>query len=60
MGGLTMTKLTATLMLLVGVAGLAVAGGPIATPEIDPATGVGAFALLVGAILVIRARKKDH
>jgi hypothetical protein len=55
-----MTKLTATLMLLVGVAGLAVAGGPIATPEIDPATGVGAFALLVGAILVIRARKKDH
>jgi hypothetical protein len=55
-----MMKLIAASLLLIGSTGLAVAGGPLATPEIDPATGVGAFAVLAGALLVIRARKKDH
>jgi LPXTG-motif cell wall-anchored protein len=45
-------------MLLVGAAGLAVAGVPTATPEIDAATGVGALVLLSGALLVIRSRRK--
>jgi len=32
--------------------------GPSSVPEIDPAMGMGALALLGGAILVIRGRKK--
>jgi hypothetical protein len=46
------------MMLLIGAAGLALAGVPTATPEIDAATGVGALALLSGALLVIRSRRK--
>ena len=45
-------------MLLVGAAGLAMAGVGTATPEIDAATGVGALVLLSGALLVIRSRRK--
>ena len=44
-------------LILVGLAGFAVAG-TTAAPEISPATGVGAVALLSGAILVIRGRRK--
>jgi hypothetical protein len=51
------TKLMGIALLLVGLSGLAIAGVPI-VPEIDYASGVGALALLSGAILVIRARKK--
>ena len=32
---------------------------PSTTPEIDPAMGTGALALLGGAILVIRGRRKS-
>jgi hypothetical protein len=45
-------------ILLIGAAGLAFAGGGAAAPEIDPVTGVAALALLSGGILVIRARGK--
>jgi len=46
------------MILLVGVAGSAMAGGPVATPEIDSASAGGALALLSGALLVIRGRRK--
>jgi len=45
-------------MLLMGTAGLAMAG-VAAVPEIGgPASGIGAVALLTGALLVIRGRRK--
>ncbi|SPF52316.1 exported hypothetical protein [Candidatus Sulfopaludibacter sp. SbA4] len=45
-------------MLLMGTAGLAMAGA-VSAPEIGgPATGVGAVTLLTGALLVIRGRRK--
>jgi len=44
-------------LLLIGIAGSCIAGSVI-VPEIDPAAGVGALALLSGALLVIRARRK--
>ena len=45
-------------LLLVGTAGLALAGGIPHVPEVDPAMGIGALTLLSGAVLVIRARRK--
>jgi hypothetical protein len=45
-------------LLVIGSAGFALAGGGAHVPEIDTATGVGALALLSGALLVIRGRKK--
>ena len=45
------------MLLLVGLSSFAVAGGVVA-PEISPATGVSAFALLSGALLVIRGRRR--
>lgn len=53
-----MGKSIGFVMLLIGAAGLAVAGGATPTPEIDPTTGVGALVLLSGALLVIRTRRK--
>lgn len=44
-------------LLLIGSAGFAVAGS-VGVPEVDPAMGVGALALLSGALLVIRGRQK--
>ena len=52
-----MTKTIAMLCVMLGVAGFAMAGNPVA-PEIDAASGVGAIALLSGAVLVLRARRK--
>ena len=51
-----MTKFAGMMLLLIGVAGSAMAG--TTAPEIDPGSAVGALALLSGAVLVIRARKK--
>lgn len=51
-------KIIGLTMLLVGAAGSAMAGVPAVTPEIDSATAVGALALLSGALLVIRSRRK--
>ena len=50
-----MGKTIGLLLLLVGVTGLAF-GAPV--PEIDPGAGVSALALLSGALLVIRGRKR--
>lgn len=44
--------------LLIASAGLMLAG-PIAAPEIDASSGVSALALLSGAVLVIRGRRKN-
>ncbi len=45
------------MLLLVGFASLAM-GGVTPAPEISPATGVAALALVSGAVLVIRGRRK--
>ena len=44
-------------LLLVGLSSLAM-GGTTVVPEISPVTGVGALALVSGAVLVIRGRRK--
>ena len=50
-------KSVGMLLLLVGFASVAM-GGVSATPEMSPATGVAALALVSGAVLVIRGRRK--
>jgi predicted O-methyltransferase YrrM len=50
-----MQKLLGLILLLVGTSGAAMA---IGAPEIGPASGVSAIALLAGAVLVIRGRRK--
>jgi hypothetical protein len=50
-------KFAGMVLLLMGLSGLAM-GAAVAAPEISPASGVGALALLSGAILVIRGRRK--
>jgi hypothetical protein len=50
-------KTLGMILLLVSVSSLAFAG-PVAAPEISPASGTGALALLSGAILVIRGQRK--
>jgi hypothetical protein len=51
---MNMTKFAAFALLLIGTAGIA---GASFVPEIDPASGGSALALLAGALLVIRARR---
>jgi hypothetical protein len=48
-------KLLGITLLLLGVSGAAMAS---AVPEIDPGSAGSAVALLAGALLVIRARRK--
>jgi hypothetical protein len=50
-------KFIAFSLLLVGAANFAFAGG-VSVPEIDGASAVSAVALLSGALLVLRARRK--
>ena len=42
-------------LLVIGMAGTALAVG---APEIDPASGANALALLAGAMLMIRGRRR--
>jgi hypothetical protein len=49
-------KTLGVMLLFVGVSGLALA--QVRTPEIDPGSAGSALALLSGALLVIRARRK--
>jgi hypothetical protein len=54
-------KRTRTLLAVLAVTLIATHASfavPTGVPEIDPAMGTGALALLGGAILVIRGRKK--
>jgi hypothetical protein len=50
-------KFAGIALLLVGLATFAFAGGP-SVPEVGPASGVAALAMISGAILVIRGRRK--
>ena len=49
-----MKKTIGMLLLVIGASGAALA----AVPEIDPVSGGSALALLAGALLVIRGRRK--
>ena len=53
-----MTKVAGLGLLLIGLSEVVMAAGATNVPEIDVASGVGALALLSGALLVIRARRK--
>ena len=48
-------KLLGMMLLVVGMSGTAI-GAPV--PEIDPGSGLSAVALLSGALLVIRGRRR--
>lgn len=52
-------KLVGIALLLVGLSTVAFAGG-VATPEISPASGVAALALISGALLVVRGRRRKQ
>ncbi len=50
-----------TIMKVAGIAlvGIGVAGSCLAAvPEIDPATGANALALVAGALMIMRSRRK--
>lgn len=51
-----MRRLVAAFLILAGTASLAFAGNP--TPEIDSATAASGLAVLAGAVLILRARRK--
>jgi len=53
-----MTKTVGIIMIFLGLSGLA-AAAVFAAPEIDPASASSALALLTGALLVIRGRRKN-
>jgi LPXTG-motif cell wall-anchored protein len=46
------------MVLVIGAPGVLRAGPVTSAPEVDPSTGVAALALLAGAVLVIRGRRK--
>ncbi len=52
-----MAKYVGFALLLIGTAGIA--GATPYVPEIDPGSGISALALLSGALLVLRARRKS-
>jgi hypothetical protein len=53
-----MRRFAGLMMLFAGASALLYATGPAAVPEITTASGAGAIALLSGALLVIRGRRK--
>ena len=52
----SLVKAAGMILLGIGVASLGLA--QVQTPEIDPASGINAIALLSGAVLLIRGRKR--
>jgi hypothetical protein len=54
----TMPVIATVALLILGTATVSQAGGPPIVPEIDPTTGLTAVALVAGAVLVIRGRRK--
>lgn len=50
-------RFAGTILLFVGLSSLALAG-TFTVPEISPASGAAALALISGALLVIRGRRK--
>lgn len=54
-----MRKFIVGMLLALGTSTVMMAApGPTPFPEIDPTTGMAAMALLAGAVLVIRGRRK--
>jgi len=53
-----LSKTVAKFLLMFGVAGVALAGPAPSAPEIDANSGYTALALLSGALLLIRSRRK--
>lgn len=65
-----MRKIAVVLPLILGTAAVAMAGAgvfpppvcipapPVGVPEIDAASGAAALALVAGAVLILRARRK--
>ncbi|HLG98305.1 MAG TPA: hypothetical protein VKX49_18460 [Bryobacteraceae bacterium] len=54
-----MRKILGLALLFVGTSVYCVAGLTVAVPEIDSASGGAALALIAGALLVLRARRKS-
>jgi hypothetical protein len=52
------TKTVGMMLILLGLSGFAVAA-VLGAPEIDPGSASSALALLTGALLVIRGRRKS-
>jgi hypothetical protein len=52
-----MRTATVAILMLLGLTGTLFAGGP-SVPEIDPTGAPGALALLGGALLVLRGRRR--
>jgi hypothetical protein len=50
-------KLAGLVLLGIGIASVCAAVVPV-TPEIDAATGTNALALLAGAVMIIRSKKR--
>jgi membrane protein implicated in regulation of membrane protease activity len=53
-----MAKTIGLSLMFLALSGIAAAAEIAAAPEISPESGVAAFALLSGALLVIRGRRK--
>jgi hypothetical protein len=55
-----MRAFSALILLAIGTAIVGAAAGPLlpSTPEIDPATGGSALAVLAGALVILRGRRK--
>ena len=52
-----MKKLIAVVLLVVGLA-IALPAPPLSTPEISPASGMNAVALIAGGLMILRSRRK--
>jgi hypothetical protein len=55
---LTLVRMAGMALVFAGMGGLLLAVLPLETPEIDAASAGNAIALLAGAVLMIRGRKK--
>lgn len=55
-----MNRVAGTILMLIGAAGIALAGGGgfDPAPEIDPSSAVNGLALIGGALMVIRGRRR--
>ena len=54
---MTLRKIAA--LILIGIGATAIlSANPSSAPEIDPASGMNALAMVAGALLIIRGRKK--
>lgn len=54
-----MPVVTAAALLVLGTATASRAGTGFRVPEVDPTSGIAAMALVAGAVLLIRGRRKQ-